>query len=85
MKALLAIIAVLLAGILAVGILLLTRDDPATESPERKQAREQAETDAEWYCSLTPAGNRGIYSEEFRACVEARVDELMEEWDEENG
>lgn len=60
-------------------VLLGTLAGCGGESPERKAAREEAESVAGYYCFM--GNDNSIDSPEYRNCVKREVASAMAEWD----
>lgn len=72
-----------LATLAAAGALLLSACGGSGESDAHKQARDDAEVQAGYYCTMAP-DIVSIHSSEFKACVKAQAAVLLAEWEQDH-
>lgn len=66
-----------------IAALLLATSCGSSESDAHKAAREQAKTEAGYYCTMVPAGNDPgyIHTSEFKSCVKDQTARFLGEWE----
>lgn len=77
----LALGALALAVGVLVTVLVMVGSSGPEESPERRAARDQARTEARYYCSLSVSS---IDAPEFKSCVQRETRDAMTAWDREH-
>lgn len=79
MKHVLAVVIAAALVVIAGTLLWIAFDHEDTHTISWEKARDNAERNARYYCSMST--NTGLYSDEFENCVDQRTESAVETWE----